>query len=188
MASHLWRIKNELASSVFFWSSRHGKRSIGRPLRVYTDQLIDDTGLRIEDIPAAMTDRMGWRELAQRIQEFSTWWWTEQSSAFVFIEFYFKYFTSYNHQSKLFNNKYVCSVQNQWLCTKFKEVLSEILLGLEIFFLTLTKKMWEYFLNSIEMFQKKDQKGQWRHNKKLKCWDLLTERVVTYDPIYFLNL
>ena len=72
LAGHLRRNKNELASSVLFWSPKHGKRSIGRPLRIYTDQMIDDTGLRIEDILAVMTDRMGWRELVQRIREFLT--------------------------------------------------------------------------------------------------------------------
>ena len=35
---------------------------VDRPLRKYIDQLVDDTGLRIEDIPVAMSDRLGWRE------------------------------------------------------------------------------------------------------------------------------
>ena len=62
LAGHLWRNKKELSSSVLFWSPKHGRRSVGRPLRTYTDQLVDDTGLRIEDIPVAMSDRLGWRE------------------------------------------------------------------------------------------------------------------------------
>lgn len=72
LAGHLWRNKSELASSVLFWCPKHGRRSVGRPLRVYTDQLVDDTGLRIEDIPVAMSDRLGWRKHVKRIREFST--------------------------------------------------------------------------------------------------------------------
>jgi len=39
-------IQKQLASSVLFWSPKHGRRSVDRPLRVYTDQLVNDTGLR----------------------------------------------------------------------------------------------------------------------------------------------
>ena len=35
---------------------------------------MDDTGLRIEDIPVAMSDRLGWREHIKWIRDLSTWW------------------------------------------------------------------------------------------------------------------
>ena len=62
----------ELARKIIFWSPKHGRRSVGRPTRTYTDQLADDTGLRIEDIPAAMLDRLGFRERIKRNRDFST--------------------------------------------------------------------------------------------------------------------
>jgi len=57
-----------------------GKILIGRPARVYTDQLVDDTGLRVDDIPVAqlaMTERVGWRQRnhrqrIKRIRDIST--------------------------------------------------------------------------------------------------------------------
>ena len=71
LTGHIWRHKKELASEILFWTPRHGKRSAGRPERTYTDQLVDDTGLHLEDLPKVMEDRVGWRERIKRIRVFS---------------------------------------------------------------------------------------------------------------------
>ena len=69
LAGHLWRNKSELASDVLLWKPTHGKRSIGRPHRTYIDQLVDDSGCLLEDLPTAMSDRDGWKERVRRIRE-----------------------------------------------------------------------------------------------------------------------
>ena len=72
LAGHLWRSKKELASKILFLeSSSLGEDQSADP-HTYIDQLADDTGLRIEDIPAAMLDHLGWRERIKRNQDFST--------------------------------------------------------------------------------------------------------------------
>ena len=55
--------KEEVIADVLLWKPKHGKRSQGRRRKTYTDQLLDDTGCRLEELPDAMEDRVGWKKL-----------------------------------------------------------------------------------------------------------------------------
>ena len=57
LAEHCWRNKDELASDLLLWNPKNSKRSRGRPRKSYIDQLIEDTMLKIEELPTAMNDR-----------------------------------------------------------------------------------------------------------------------------------
>ena len=59
-AGHCWRSKAELASDVLLWQPTHSKRPRGRTAKTYIDQLLEDTGCNIDEIPTAMNDRKGW--------------------------------------------------------------------------------------------------------------------------------
>ena len=61
-AGHCLRHKEELAGDLLLWQPSHGHTSIGRPKSNYVDQLCADTGLHIEDLPAAMMERKEWRK------------------------------------------------------------------------------------------------------------------------------
>lgn len=68
-AGHCWRSKEELAGDILLWKPTHGHQPIGRPKKTYIDQLMDDTGRRIKDLPIAMEDRERWRK---RVMEYRT--------------------------------------------------------------------------------------------------------------------
>ena len=72
-AGHSWRSKNELISDVLLWHPKHGKTPVGRPARTYIDQLRDDTGCEIDELPTAMSDRQGWKERVKSVRASSTW-------------------------------------------------------------------------------------------------------------------
>ena len=69
LAGHSWRSKNELVSDVLLWTPPHGKRGIGRPEKTYVDQLADDAGCSIEDLPCLMEDREMWRDIVKRVRD-----------------------------------------------------------------------------------------------------------------------
>ena len=54
-------------SSLFlsFLIPTHGRAKAGRPARTYIQQLCEDTGCCLEDLPRAMNDREEWRERGQ---------------------------------------------------------------------------------------------------------------------------
>ena len=66
-AGHCWRSKDELISDVLLWKPTHGHASVGHPPRTYIDQLCEDDGCCAEDLPGAMSDREGWREIVMDI-------------------------------------------------------------------------------------------------------------------------
>ena len=67
-AGHCWRSKEELITDVLLWNPKHWKRSQGRPRKTYIDQLLDDTGRRLEELPNAMEDRVGWKKRVNECQ------------------------------------------------------------------------------------------------------------------------
>ena len=75
-AGHCWRSKDELISDVLLWTPAHGCAGVGRPARIYIQQLCEDTGCNPEDLPEAMDDREKWRETVRDIRAGgATWWW-----------------------------------------------------------------------------------------------------------------
>ena len=75
-AGHCWRSKDELISDVLLWTPTYGCAKAGRPARTYIQQLCEDTGCNIEDLPEAMNDREKWRERVWDIRAGgATWWW-----------------------------------------------------------------------------------------------------------------
>ena len=46
----------------------YGREKAGRPARTYIQQLCEDTGCSLEDLPGAMNDREKWREKVRDIR------------------------------------------------------------------------------------------------------------------------
>ena len=75
-AGHCWRSKDELVSDVLLWTPAYGQSKARRPARTFIQQLCDDTGCYLEDLPEAMNDRETWRERVRDIRTCrTTWWW-----------------------------------------------------------------------------------------------------------------
>ena len=75
-AGHCWRSKDELVSDVLLWTPTYGQAKAGRPARTYIQQLCEDTGCNLEDLPEAMNDWEKWREMVKDIRAGgTTWWW-----------------------------------------------------------------------------------------------------------------
>ena len=75
-AGHCWRSKDELISDVLLWTPTYGCAKVGRPTRTYIQQLCEDTGCNLEDLPEAMNDMEKWRERVRDIRaDGATWWW-----------------------------------------------------------------------------------------------------------------
>ena len=73
---HCWRSREELISDVLLWTPTYGQAKAGRPARTYIQQLYEDTGCSLEDLPEAMNDREKWRERVRDISARGTaWWW-----------------------------------------------------------------------------------------------------------------
>ena len=73
---HCWRSKDELISDVLLWTPSYRCAKAGRPARTYMQQLCEDTGCNLEDLPEAMNDREKWRERVRDIRAGgATWWW-----------------------------------------------------------------------------------------------------------------
>ena len=69
---HCWRSKSELASKLILWDPSHGKRSRGRPAITFIDQLEEDTGIRRNELPKLMDDRLHWKNLIIEVRVRST--------------------------------------------------------------------------------------------------------------------
>ena len=63
---------DELISDVLLWTPTHNRAKAGRPARKYIQQLCEDTGCSLEDLPEAMNDREKWRERVRDIRATST--------------------------------------------------------------------------------------------------------------------
>ena len=73
---HQWRSTDELISDILLWTPSHGLAKVGRPAWTYIQQLYADTGCSTEDLPEAIDDREGWREMVRDIRaDGATWWW-----------------------------------------------------------------------------------------------------------------
>ena len=58
---HCLRSKEEIAHQLILWEPNHGRRSRGRPATTFIAQLMEDIGMRKEDLKNAIDDRDGWR-------------------------------------------------------------------------------------------------------------------------------
>ena len=74
-AGHCWRSRDKLIRDVLLWTPTHGRAKAGRPARTYIQQLCEDTGCCLEDLPRAMNDREEWRERVRDIRATSAIWW-----------------------------------------------------------------------------------------------------------------
>ena len=75
-AGHCWRSRDDLISDALQWTLTYSRVKVGRPARTYTQQLYDDTGCSLEDLPEEMNDREKWRERVRDIRaRGTTWWW-----------------------------------------------------------------------------------------------------------------
>ena len=69
---HCWRSKEEQAGDVLLWKPTDGHQPRGRPKETYIDQLMDNTGCRLEELLSAMEDRERWRERVMEYRASST--------------------------------------------------------------------------------------------------------------------
>ena len=67
-AGHCWRSRDELIRDVLLWTPTHDSAKAGRPARTDIQQLFEDTGCSLENLPRAMNDREGWRERVRDIR------------------------------------------------------------------------------------------------------------------------
>ena len=81
-----WRSRDELISDVLQWTPTYGRAKAGRPARTYIQQLCEDTGCRLEDLPEAINDREKWRERVKDIRASGTTWWWCLSYSLIFCE------------------------------------------------------------------------------------------------------
>ena len=56
-SGHIWRHDEEIAHNLLFWMPTNGKNKRGRPQKTYIDQLIEDTGLQMEELKILMANR-----------------------------------------------------------------------------------------------------------------------------------
>ena len=59
-AGHCWRSREELISDILIWTPTYARAKAGRAARTYIQQLCEDTGCSLEDLPGAMNDREKW--------------------------------------------------------------------------------------------------------------------------------
>ena len=62
-AGHCWRSRDGLISDILLWTPSHRRAKVGRLARTYIQQLCTDSRCSLEDLPGAMGDREGWREM-----------------------------------------------------------------------------------------------------------------------------
>ena len=74
-AGHCWRSRDEHISDVLLWTPTYSRAKAGRPARTYFQQLCEDTGCSLEDLPEAMNDREEWRGRVRDIRASGTTWW-----------------------------------------------------------------------------------------------------------------
>ena len=74
-AGHCWRGRDELISDVLLWTPTYARAKAGRPARTYIQQLCEDTGCCLEEMPEVMNDREKWRERVRDIRAGDTTWW-----------------------------------------------------------------------------------------------------------------
>ena len=61
-AGHCWKSRDVLISDVLLWTPSHSRAKVGRPARTYIQQICEDMGCSLEDLPEVMNDRERWRE------------------------------------------------------------------------------------------------------------------------------
>ena len=75
-AGHCWRCRDELIRDLLLWTPTYGRAKAGRPARTCIQQLCEDTGCSLEDLPEAMKNRENWWETVRDIRAGgTTWWW-----------------------------------------------------------------------------------------------------------------
>ena len=74
-AGHCWRSKDEVISDVLLWTPSYGQAKAGRPAWTYIQQLWEDTGCSLEDLPEGEMAREGQDIRASG----TTWWWSSSS-------------------------------------------------------------------------------------------------------------
>ena len=71
-AGHCYRSKNEVVNRVILWEPRHGRRSKGRPAKIYINILAADTGAERSELPGLMGNRARWKAIVDSARARST--------------------------------------------------------------------------------------------------------------------
>ena len=64
---HCWKCRDELISHILLWTPSHGWAKAGQSARNDIQQLFDDTGCSLEDLPERKDDREGWWKRIRKI-------------------------------------------------------------------------------------------------------------------------
>ena len=80
----------ELIRDVLLWTPSYGQAKAGRPARTYIQQLCEDTGCSLEDLPETMNDREKCRERVRDIRASGTTWWWLYIYIYIYIYIYFE--------------------------------------------------------------------------------------------------
>ena len=90
-AGHCWRSRDEVISDALLWTPTFGRVKAGRLVRTYIQQLCEDTGCNLEDLPEAMNDREKWRERVRDIRASGTTWWYIYIYIYIYIIYIYIY-------------------------------------------------------------------------------------------------
>ena len=60
-SGYIRRHDEEIAHNLLFWMPTNVKNKRRRPQKIYIDQLIEDTGLQIEELKILMANREEWK-------------------------------------------------------------------------------------------------------------------------------
>ena len=69
LAGHWHRRTDQIISKVLLWQPKQGKRMRGRPYLTYIDQLCKDTGLNVNELSKAMSDRDKWKVIVESVSD-----------------------------------------------------------------------------------------------------------------------
>ena len=92
-----WRHDEEFMHNLLFWMPTNEKNKRGRPQKLYIDQLIEDTGLQMEELKTLMANKEEWKSFISSnfpSEWFDQWvcvseWYSEMMSK---IYYYYHYY------------------------------------------------------------------------------------------------
>ena len=65
---YMYNDKESYISDVLLWTPTYDRAKAGQLARTYIQQLCEDTGCSLEDLPEAMNDKEKWRERVRDIR------------------------------------------------------------------------------------------------------------------------
>ena len=89
-----WRHDEEFMHNLLFWMPTNEKNKRGRPQKLYIDQLIEDTGLQMEELKNLMADKEEWKSFISSnfpSEWFDQWVWVSEWYSEMMSKIYYYY-------------------------------------------------------------------------------------------------